>query len=288
MSDEQSSWVPVGTESGEDAELSARPSTASAGPATPSPALAGATVVDAASHEVAAPVVYRFDDTAPVLVADGSLTSPSHEDTAPLPATAAGGPVLLAPDGASLDEDAPWPSHAARHGIRLRIPTAVLVILLVAAGAFWGGAAVQKSRGGSGAAGTGAAASRFRSLFGGGAAGASGARTGGASSSFGGTSTAAATGTLTFVKGDTLYVTNASGDIVTVVVGSSTKVTRNATATLSALQPGDTVVVEGATAKDGTVTASSISATQKGVTSTGGFGGFGGAGSSSGRTGTAG
>jgi hypothetical protein len=78
------------------------------------------------------------------------------------------------------------------------------------------------------------------------------------------------------VKGTTLYVTNASGNLVEVTLTPSTTVTRNAKTSLSGLAPGDTVVVQGTTAKNGTVTAASVAATAQGVTA--GFGGLGGAG----------
>jgi hypothetical protein len=208
-------------------------------------------------------------------LADDTLPSPAVEDTA----------VLFAPAAPPLEEDDAWPSHAARHGVRIRIPAAVLVLLLVAGGAFWGGAVAEKNHAAS-TAGTSAAASRFRSLFSSSSSSGSSSRTGGASSFFGGTSTAAATGEISFIKGDTLYITNSSGNIVTVIASSSTKVTRDASTDVSALKPGDTVVVQGSTAKDGTVTASSISSTAQGVSAAGGGGfgggGLGGGGSSSG------
>ncbi|MCL4433686.1 MAG: hypothetical protein M1399_02800 [Actinobacteria bacterium] len=46
----------------------------------------------------------------------------------------------------------------------------------------------------------------------------------------------AVTGTLTVIDGDTLYITDASGGIVKVTIGQSTKVTRNASASAAALQ----------------------------------------------------
>ena len=50
----------------------------------------------------------------------------------------------------------------------------------------------------------------------------------------GAASAAAATGTVTEVKGSTLYVTNASGNLVVVTLTPSTTVTRNAKSTVSA------------------------------------------------------
>ena len=170
-------------------------------------------------------------------------------------------------DPSSEPED--WPARGPAKGIRLAWPLAVLFVLLIAGGGIWGGAALQRSQGTS--TGTSSIASAFASRFAGTrGTGATGAR------SFGGTSTAAATGTVTEVKGTTLYVTNASGNLVEVTLTPSTTVTRNAKTSLSGLAPGDTVVVQGTTAKNGTVTAASVAATAQGVTA--GFGGLGGAG----------
>jgi hypothetical protein len=91
---------------------------------------------------------------------------------------------------------------------------------------------------------------------------------------------------VTDIIGSTLYVTTASGSLVAVTVGTNATVDRNAKSSLSALQPGDTVTVQGTKAKDGTVTASSVSATQSGVTS--GSAAFGGAGFSGAASGSAG
>lgn len=190
--------------------------------------------------------------------------------------------VALAQSNA-IDDDS-WPARPRRTGLRMRLPTAVLGLLVVAAGAFWGGAAVQKA---SGTGSTGAAASRLRSLF---------ASAGGASSFFGrgsgGTAGAgglapAATGTLTAVVGNTLYLTSSSGALVKVQMSPSTTVTRTAKATSKSLQPGDTIVVRGTTASSGAVTATSVTASAKGVTPAGGagFGGLGGGGGSGTATG---
>jgi hypothetical protein len=179
------------------------------------------------------------------------------------PATSRGTLVF---DPSSEPED--WPARGPAKGIRLAWPLAVLFVLLIAGGGIWGGAALQRSQGTS--TGTNSIASAFASRFAGTrGTGATGAR------GFGGT-TSAATGTVTEVKGTTLYVTNASGNLVEVTLTPSTTVTRNAKTTLSGLTPGDTVVVQGTTAKNGTVTAASVAATAQGVTA--GFGGFGGAG----------
>jgi len=181
------------------------------------------------------------------------------------PPAASRGTLVFVPS--SEPED--WPARGPAKGIRLAWPLAVLFVLLIAGGGIWGGAALQRSQGTS--TGTSSIASAFASRFAGTrGSGATGAR------GFGGGTTAAATGTVTEVKGTTLYVTNASGNLVEVTLTPSTTVTRNAKTSLSGLAPGDTVVVQGTTAKNGTVTAASVAATAQGVTA--GFGGLGGAG----------
>ena len=77
----------------------------------------------------------------------------------------------------------------------------------------------------------------------------------------------ATTGTVTDVIGKTLYITSSSGSLVKVTLGPSATVTRNATSSLADLKIGDTVIVEGVKTKSGAVTASSISATAAGVSS---------------------
>jgi hypothetical protein len=194
----------------------------------------------------------------------GGVSTDGAERSAPTPAEA------WAPDGiAADDEQWNWPSRAAKPGVRLRVPTLALVALLFAAGGLWGGAALQRSHGTPAASSS--AASSFASLFGrrgtGGTATGTGA--GGAA-----TTAAAAAGTVTAVEGDVVYLTTTTGSIEKVVVSGTTTVTRNAKSSASNLQPGDTVVVQGTKETNGSVDASSIAATQTGVTS--GFAGLGG------------
>jgi len=191
----------------------------------------------------------------------------------------------LAPPGPPPlpEEDDEWPTRGPARGIRLAVPVAGLIAVLLVAGGFWGGAAVEKSHMGSSAASAGGAgaglASRFRAAFANGGAGTTGA---GGGASFGG-SGAAATGTISVVDGKTLYVSGPGGSLTKVTLGPSTTITRNAKTSPTGLRPGDTVVVEGSTAKNGTITATSVTATQAGVSPTNGFGarfggGFGGGG----------
>jgi hypothetical protein len=89
--------------------------------------------------------------------------------------------------------------------------------------------------------------------------------------SFGG-SEAAASGTVTSVEGNTIYVKESDGTVVAVKVGDGATVTRNSDVNAKKIHPGDSVTVEGA--KNGsTVKASSVAATESGVETTSGFGG---------------
>jgi hypothetical protein len=92
---------------------------------------------------------------------------------------------------------------------------------------------------------------------------------------------AATTGTISVVDGDTLYILTADSALVKVTLGPSTTITRNAKTQAVGLRPGDTVVVQGATGTSGTVVASSVAATAPGVSSSGGSFGGGGFGSGS-------
>ncbi len=75
------------------------------------------------------------------------------------------------------------------------------------------------------------------------------------------------------MDGDTIYVTTADGNIVKVkTTPGSTTITRSVSGTAADLQPGQTVVVQGAADADGTVAATRV--TEGGL----GGGGRGGAG----------
>jgi len=147
---------------------------------------------------------------------------------------------------------------------RLPILTAILVLAVAAGGAFIAGAEVQKHYGkSSSGSGAGAAsafsalASRFRAGGGAGAgAGAGTGRTGffGAGGAGGGT-----TGTVTLIKGSTLYVTDSSGTTVLVHTSPASRVTKSVSGSVQTIHPGDTVTVTGAQAANGSYTAAAIS-----------------------------
>ena len=144
---------------------------------------------------------------------------------------------------------------------RLPILTAILVLAVAAGGAFIAGAEVQKHYGKPTSAATGGAtafsalASRFRAGGGAGAVGGAG-RAGFFGGAGGGGGT---TGTVTLIKGSTLYVTNSSGTTVLVHTSPASRVTKSVTGSVQTIHPGDTVTVTGAQAANGSYTAAAIS-----------------------------
>ncbi|MGD0056214.1 MAG: DUF5666 domain-containing protein [Acidimicrobiales bacterium] len=160
------------------------------------------------------------------------------------------------------NESEEWPERAASKGYRASWFVTVLSALLLLVAGLWLGAYLQRGQPSS-------SSSSLSGLF---AAGA-GAR--GGTTGFSALAKAAAnetSGTVTDIVGHTLYVTNSSGSLIAVKVSSSTTIDRNASTALAGLKPGDTVTVQGKKVKGGSVDATSISDTAKGVTSTG-FGG---------------
>jgi len=172
-------------------------------------------------------------------------------------------------DSLFADEQDEWPTQGPAKGVRMPWSATLLLVLLVASVGIWGGAYMQRHSSSS----TTSTASAFPF------AGLSGARAGGTSGASGLSAALAniTSGTVTDIIGDTLYVTTSNGNLVAVHIGSNTTVDRNVKSSLSAVQPGDTVTVQGTKSSSGSVTAASVSATQSGVSTTGGFGGFGGA-----------
>ena len=157
------------------------------------------------------------------------------------------------------DESEEWPERSTSKGFRASWFVTVFSALLLVVTGLWIGAYLQRGQSSS-------STSSLSSLFGSGS---------GATSATSGLSALAkaaskeTTGTVTDIVGGTLYVTNSSGSLVAVKVSSSTTVDRNASTALSGLKPGDTVTVQGTKEKNGSVEATSISDTAKGVTSSG-------------------
>ena len=160
------------------------------------------------------------------------------------------------------DEAEEWPQHASSKGFRASWFVTVLAALLLVVAGLWLGAYLQRGQSSS-------SATPLSGLFGSGSGAAGGP---GGLSAIAKAQAKLTSGTVTDIVGDTLYVTTSSGSLVAVKVSSSTTVDRNAATTLAGLRPGDTVTVQGTKEKSGTVEATSITDTEKGVTSTG-FGG---------------
>ena len=157
--------------------------------------------------------------------------------------------------------DAPTVAHdglaaelLARRRKKLPKLTAALALAVMVVAAGIGGAEIQRHWGGSSASTAAPArAGGFRG-FGGGGGGAPSAAAGLA---FGGAGNAT-TGTVTLIKGTTLYVTAANGNTVLVHTSTSSKVSKSVAGTVTSVQPGDSVTVTGAPQKDGSVAASQI------------------------------
>jgi hypothetical protein len=184
-------------------------------------------------------------------------------------------------------DDEPLPKRPRR---RLVTPiSATLAGALMAALGFIGGVEVQKGQdeGGTGSGGNGSA---FASA--GGAGSGRGFNRGGRSANGapqfgggpGGAQSNATIGSVANKKGSTLYVKDSDGNLIRVKTNSHSKINRTASTSSGAIHPGDTVIVQGTRAKNGTVTATQVNASAAGATSgLGGlFGAFGGGGQRSG------
>jgi hypothetical protein len=144
------------------------------------------------------------------------------------------------------------------------LPLGLLGVLLVACG-FIAGVLVEKgqTRSPGNSAGGGLAA-RFSALRGGaGVASASAARS--SSGGFAGRLAGAAgggrpmVGQVSYVDGHTLYVENSEGNTVKVTTSAGSRVTKTVTSSVRSIHPGETVVVQGSSASNGAIAASSIS-----------------------------
>jgi hypothetical protein len=137
--------------------------------------------------------------------------------------------------------------------------TTGLVLAILAAAIFVGGAEVQRHWGGSSSSSTRAATglpSGFPGVGSGGAAAAAGA--GGFLGAGFGAAGGGTSGTVTLIKGQNLYVTDASGNTVLVHTTARSRVTKTTSTTVKAVHPGDSVTVTGARGKDGSYTATGL------------------------------
>jgi hypothetical protein len=189
------------------------------------------------------------------------------------------------------EELAPRP----RRRLLTPIPLALLAVLLIAGG-FIGGVEMQKGEETSSSSSTGTAASlasRFAGLRGGSptgtGAGAGKAPTGGAGGGLPGAGAGGSrptTGTVAYLAGDTIYVTNPEGNTVKVTASAATSVTKSVKTKVNGIHPGETVTVAGATGSGGAVSAESISVGSSGGGLAGLFGGSAAKGNAGGSTGS--
>jgi hypothetical protein len=184
------------------------------------------------------------------------------------------------PGTVTLEQEDDWVAdyEALPHRPRRRLITPVnlgLFGLLLVVGGFIGGVFVEKGQVSSAST----AAPSLPGLAGRGGTAAGGAATGVPRGVSGTTGAAANTtsGTVSAVDHGTLYVTDSEGTTIKVMQASGGTVTRTAVSSASHIHPGDTVIVSGPKASDGTVTATSIRATASNAASSGLASLFGGA-----------
>ena len=187
--------------------------------------------------------------------------SEQAQETAVIP----GPPAAVAVDG-GFDDFEELPPRPRR---RLATPVNLgLLAVLVVAGGFIAGVLVEKGQMSS-ATGGGVGLGRRAATAGG-----TGTGTGAATGRAGAAAAGATIGAVSTLNGRTLYVTDPQGTTIKVTPASSATVIRTATSPVSAIHPGDTVIIQGAKASDGSVTASSIRATAPNAAGSG-FGGLG-------------
>ena len=146
-------------------------------------------------------------------------------------------------------------------------PGAVLIAVLTAAAGFYAGVRVEKGQLSSSTSASGIPATARTGASGSGSSGRSGF-----SGLRGAGSGTASIGTISSVDGNTIYITETSGNTVKVTLSSATKLTKSLGVSKSSLHPGDSVVVQGATSSTGTISATSVSDSGASNTSTTGSG----------------
>jgi hypothetical protein len=153
--------------------------------------------------------------------------------------------------------------------------SAALAAMITCAAGFYAGIQVEKGQLAStasaattsattGATGAAAGARTGAAAGGAGAAGGFAGRFGGG----GGGGGNASLGTISSVNGNTIYLTDTTGNTVKVTLSSSTKLTKSLGVSKSALHPGDSVVIQGVKNSNGTLVATSVS--DSGARATGG------------------
>jgi len=141
----------------------------------------------------------------------------------------------------------------ARRRKKLPALTAALALAVAVAGGLVGGVEAQKHWGASSSPSATGRPAGFAG-FGGRAGGRPGGFPGGAGAAGGG----ATSGTVTLIKGSTLYVTDASGNTVLVHTTAGSTVDKTVSGTIKSVHPGDSVTVTGTQSADGSYSARGI------------------------------
>jgi hypothetical protein len=144
----------------------------------------------------------------------------------------------------------------ARRRKKLPALTAALALAVAIALGLIGGVEAQKHWGASSstaAAGRPAGFAGFAGRGGGAPGGGAGGFAGLGGAAGGGTN-----GTVTLIKGSTLYVTDASGNTVQVKTTAGSTVKKTVSGTIKSVHPGDSVTITGTQNSDGSYSASAI------------------------------
>jgi hypothetical protein len=177
------------------------------------------------------------------------------------------------PSPSALDEPIDWLGSEElpprpRRKLLSPLPVSLLLVLMLACG-FIAGVLVQKHQGSASASGgTSALAGRFAALRSAsragtsptGSTGSGSPATSGKGSALGlpgATGSSATVGEVSFVRGSTLYVTDAEGGTVKVLAKGAT-VSKTVSTSTRAIHPGETVIVSGSKAKSGAIQAQTI------------------------------
>jgi hypothetical protein len=202
----------------------------------------------------------------PVLSPEQPVARAASESTAlPYPTEPVDDGTQPPVDDEWLDEPEQLPRRPRRRlfGVGANPLAIGLLAVLLAAGGFVGGVLVEKGETSSSSSSpSGAAASlasRFRALREGTTSTTSTSGGSGASSSATSGFARPTAGTVSFLAGNTLYVTTAEGNTVKVNTSRATTVTKSVKATVNAIHPGETITVTGETDSNGAVSAESIS-----------------------------
>jgi hypothetical protein len=149
----------------------------------------------------------------------------------------------LEPEDEWLEDEPEEAPPRPRRKLLSPLPTTLLVVLLIVGG-FFAGVEVEKSQSSSGtSSGFPAGLSALRSAAAGGASKSTSGTTSGFPAGF--SAAGLTTGEVSYVSGNTLYVTNTEGNTVKVKAPAGTALTKTVSTSVHSVHPGDTVVVRG-------------------------------------------